>query len=88
MGCREGVGDMKPGARIKWIFKHWTGSAFTWRVKKGEYIGTVKHTKRYSGPCLAVVKFDGNKGVSRVPLIEIEIIHDNGQEQDTGVTNG
>ena len=41
-------------------------------MKHGEYYGKVRHTSRYDGPQLAVVKFIGNKRTSRVPFGELE----------------
>ncbi len=43
-------------------------------MKHGEYIGLIKHTCRYDGPQLAMVKFQGNKGVSRVPVFELMVM--------------
>lgn len=52
---------MKSGDRIKW------------GVKRGEYIGMIRHTCKYKGRHqLAMVQFDGNKRVSRVPHCELE----------------
>jgi len=44
--------------------------------KIGEYIGLIKHTKRYNGYQLAMVKFFGNKRVSRVPYSELKFFTD------------
>jgi len=56
---------MKSGDRIKWGKKY------------GKYIGQIRHTVKYKGRHqLAMVQFDGNKRVSRVPHCELELIED------------
>lgn len=56
---------MKSGDRIKW------------GVKYGKYIGQIRHTVKYKGRHqLAMVQFDGNKRVSRVPHCELELIEE------------
>jgi hypothetical protein len=55
----EKVGNMKSGDRI------------VWKNKRGEYIGGIRHTRKHRGKKLAMVQFDGNKRVSRVPIDEI-----------------
>ena len=45
-----------------------------WKNKIGDYIGLIKHTQRYKGEQLAMVKFVGNRKVSRVPYKDLEFI--------------
>lgn len=63
---------LKSGDRITWIYTHhFNSKSQALRVKKGEYIGFVKHTIKYDGDQLAIVQFDGNKGMSRIPLYKL-----------------
>ena len=63
---------MKAGDLISWEYTHHFNSrSRAQRVKHGEYIGKVKHTKRYNGSQLAIVQFYGNKRVSKIPFFEI-----------------
>ncbi len=63
---------MKSGDRIKWRYTHYNGGKSAVRhAKYGEFIGLIRHTKRHAGQQLAMVAFDGNKRVSRVPLSEL-----------------
>lgn len=66
--------QMRSGDRIKWSYLHSLNnrSKIT-RVKHGEYIGLIRHTSKYKGRHqLAMVQFDGNETVSRVPHCELE----------------
>lgn len=63
---------MKAGDKIAWTYTHHLNSrSRTQRTKYGEYYGEVRHTVRYDGPQLAVVKFRGNKRVSKIPVDEL-----------------
>jgi len=63
---------MKSGDLISWEYTHHLNSKSRCQIMKhGEYIGLIKHTARYNGPQLAMVHFQGNKRVSRVPLFEL-----------------
>ncbi len=42
--------------------------------KIGDFIGLVKHTRRYKGRQLAFVHFTGNRRISKVPEHELKII--------------
>jgi hypothetical protein len=61
---------MKSGDRIKWVHIH-KGIKTIVTCRYGEYIGLVRHTKRYKGSQLAAVVFDGNTRMSRVPFFEL-----------------
>jgi len=65
---------MKSGDRIKWEYiHHLNNRSKVVKVKCGEYIGMIRHTSKYKGRHqLAMVQFDGNKRVSRVPHCELE----------------
>ena len=64
---------LKKGDTVKWIYRHWLNSLSSTKVTKtGIFLGEVKHTVKYSGKQLAVVQFEGNKKVSRVPLSELK----------------
>ena len=51
-------------------------------VKYGAYIGKIRHTYRYDGDQLAMVRFDGNKRVSRVPFIELSLVDEDCKESE------
>jgi hypothetical protein len=59
---REVMSKLKYGDRI--------GSK-TRPKKVGRYIGKIRHTIKHKGEELAMVKFDNNKGMSRVPISEL-----------------
>ncbi len=64
---------LKAGDRIRWIYlHHFNSTSQSLRAKTGKYIGLVKHTIRYDGEQFALVWFDGNKTMSRVPLYKLE----------------
>lgn len=66
---------MKIIARVSWQYTHSLNSkSKVERVKYGTYWGLIRHTVRHRGPQLAVVRFDGNKRVSKVPLAELKQI--------------
>ena len=67
---------IKPGDRIKWQYTHHLNNNSTVeRVKFGEYCGKIKHTVRYKGISqMAAVQFDENKGISKIPVDELEKI--------------
>jgi hypothetical protein len=44
--------------------------------KIGKYYGLIKHTKKYMGDELSLVKFFGNKRKSRVPYKELHFLTD------------
>lgn len=59
--------------RVQWSFeKPLNHKSSTTITKRGVYYGKVRHTYRYNGPQLAIVQFDGNKRVSKVPYYELE----------------
>ena len=57
--------------RIKWQYVHCLGRNSTIRVKTGHFIRLVKHRKPYQKKAKAIVKFDGNKNNSVVPVNEL-----------------
>ena len=60
------------GDRIEWRYRHYLNSRSSLvKIKRGEFLGLCKHTRRYEGVQLAYVKFDGNKGRSKVPVSEL-----------------
>ena len=68
--------DLKPGDRIRWGYNHCIGRYYHWVIKCGVFVGIVKHTPKYKvgnflRPQLAIVKFDGNKGISRIPIKDL-----------------
>lgn len=65
---------MKSGDRIKWKYVHHLNArSEKVKIKRGVYIGLIRHTSKYKGRHqLAMVQFDGNKRVSRVPHCELE----------------
>lgn len=67
---------MKSGDKIKWEYSPPVNyHSKVVKVKRGEYIGLIRHTSKYKGRHqLAMVQFDGNKRVSRVPHCELERI--------------
>jgi len=69
---------MKAGDRIQWEYIHHLNSrSKVVKTKCGVYIGQIRHTVKYKGRHqLAMVQFDGNKRVSRVPHCELELIED------------
>jgi len=65
--------------RIKWTYTHHLNKTSSIRrVKIGEYFGKVKHTYEYLNKIgatqMALVKFDGNEGYSKVPYEELEFL--------------
>lgn len=78
----------KVGDRIKWQYNHHLNSkSYFVNVKTGVFIRIIKHREHWKHHCcdIAVVKFDGNKNPSRVPLDELrpcEIIKDSNVRQD------
>ena len=67
---------LKAGDRIKWQYAHsLNGRSSVLIAKFGEYCGKIKHTVRYKSISqMAAVQFDGNKGVSKIPIEELEKI--------------
>ena len=60
------------GERIAWQYEHSLNSrSRLTRTKYGRFIGRIRHTKRWSGDRLAMVHFDYNKRVSKVPLDDL-----------------
>ena len=71
---------LKSGDRITWIYTHhFNSKSRARRLKTGSYIGLIKHSVRYEGGQLAMVQFDGNKGVSRIPLYKLRKEESNGK---------
>jgi len=65
---------MKSGDRIKWTYDHYLNRRASFRrTKLGEYFGLIQHTLKYKGVQLALVKFDGNKGYSKVNFYELKM---------------
>lgn len=65
---------MKNGDRIQWTYEHHLNSrSSVMRTKVGVLIGTTGSVKndRYVSGSIAIVHFDGNKGVSKVPYKDI-----------------
>jgi len=66
-------GFMEYGERIKWTYKHFVNAkSSTLRTKRGSFEGLVRHTKTYNGLQMAIVRFDGNKRQSNVPMSELK----------------
>jgi len=65
---------IKSGDRVFWTYiHHFNSKSSVIKVKAGEYYGRIKHTIRYKGQQpLAMVLFDGNKRLSRVPIDELK----------------
>lgn len=71
---------MKKKIKIQWQYTHHLNSTSSVeRVKTGEYFGRVKHTAKHwdklDSVQMAIVKFDGNEGYSRVPSGELNFIN-------------
>lgn len=65
---------MKPGDRIIWGYVHHLNRRSKLvRVKHGTFVNEVRHSFTYGGRQMAIVQFDNNKGVSRVPLQTLEL---------------
>ena len=65
---------LESGTRIRWQYiHHLNGKSRVNIIKFGVYYGKVKHTVRWNGKSLAIVQFDGNKHVSRVPIEELRL---------------
>ncbi len=68
---------MKQGDKVEWTYKHHLNSrSYTLITKTGiliEITGKIKNTKYVSGTH-AKVKFNGNKGVSVVPIKDLKPI--------------
>ena len=67
---------MKISNKIAWSYWHSLSSkSRSIRTKTGIYLGKVKHTRKYwskvGAEQMCIVKFYGNKKVSRVPYDEI-----------------
>ena len=69
--------ELKRGDFIVWSYWHSLNSKTgLYRTKTGVFIGLINHTTTYimkGGVQLAMVKFNGNKGVSRVPYFELDL---------------
>jgi hypothetical protein len=62
------------GDRISWQYIHHLNSrSSVEKIKYGVYFGKVKHTVHWLGKSLAIVQFDGNKRVSRIPIAELKL---------------
>lgn len=63
------------GNRIKWSREYDTGFEYETVTKLGDYYGKIKHTckhwRKRESVQMAIVKFDSNKGYSRVPFDEL-----------------
>lgn len=69
------TGYMVGQYRVTWQYRHhYNSKSNAIRVKTGEYFGKIKHTIRYNGEQLAIVLFDGNKRISKVPMSELKRI--------------
>jgi hypothetical protein len=83
------VAEFKTHDRVTWAYRHWTnGRTFTWRTKRGIFVGMVKYRPgglygplQYS-TTMALVWFDGNKRWSKVSLSELRA-----EEPDEGQAN-
>ena len=61
--------NFKTGDLISWEYNHYfNGHSHTKKTKHGEYLGLIKYTKNK----IALVKFQGNKSNSKVPLSELK----------------
>lgn len=65
--------------RVAWVYRHQLNrKSSIVREKVGDYFGKVKHTYKHwqkgSGVQMAVVHFDGNKRVSKVPYSELRFL--------------
>lgn len=61
--------EFKKGDRICWNYlHHFNSKSRAMRTKHGVFLGVVKHRAKYyqTGEQLCTVKFDGNKGTTRV----------------------
>ena len=62
--------------RIQWSYRHYTNSRSSFiMTREGEYFGKIKHTYKHwykrGSKQMALVKFDLNKGASKVPFDEL-----------------
>ena len=51
--------------------RYFRNGCWAMQERRGEFFAIVQHHGFTDGPQLAVVKFDGNKLTSRVPLVEL-----------------
>ena len=66
---------MRYGDIVSWSYTHHFNSrSKAVRAKFGIYLGKVKHSKNYQGEQLAMVHFNGNKSISKVPIDELKEI--------------
>lgn len=73
--------NFKKDDRVIWSYVHHLNSkSSTVLIKHGRYVAKIRHTYRYNGPQLAAVEFDGNKRLSKVPLYELEVEREGGEE--------
>jgi hypothetical protein len=64
---------IKSGTRIRWQYiHHLNGKSRVNRIKFGVYLRKVYHSERWNGKPLAIVQFNGNKHVSKVPIEELK----------------
>ena len=66
---------MKHGDYITWKYlHHFNSRSRAWKTKWGIFIRKVRHSANYTGKQMAVVQFNGNKGETRVPLSEVQVM--------------
>lgn len=65
------AGKMRVSWKVGRMFK---GRYINIHTKRGVYYGLVCHHQSYKGPQMAIVKFEGNKNTSRIPLSDIQRI--------------
>jgi hypothetical protein len=63
---------MNEETKIKWSYEHHLNS--TSSVNRTKYGSVIKFPLWRDGKRVAAVKFDGNKGLSYIPLEEMEIV--------------
>ncbi len=61
------------GGRVKWEYtRYYFQGVVGDCVKYGTLQKLVKHTHKYKGAQLAIIFFDGNQSLSRVPIHKLE----------------
>ncbi len=64
------------GERVVWEYsqRYFNNTSKTRVQKRGVFLGKIRHTKRYYGPQLALVRFDYNARPSKVPYSDLIFI--------------
>jgi hypothetical protein len=72
------MSEFKYGDRVVWSYFIGRFGRRVMQTKEGDFAGYVRHTRRYFTDCnrsqLALVGFDGNCRVSRVPVRDLRLV--------------